>query len=193
MESLIRDIRFGLRALFRAPGMTLVAVASLALGIGANTTIFTLINAVFLNPIPVERPSELVALFTVDETAANPFSNLNPLSRPNYLDLREQSGVFSDLCAYTFPFPVNLATGGEPEQVFTELVSGSFFDVLGVEPLHGRFFRPDEDETPGTHPVVVMGHGLWERRFGGDPGVVGRELQINGTAFHVVGVAPEGF
>jgi predicted permease len=193
MDGLIRDVRYSLRMLLKVPGMTLVAVASLALGIGANTTIFTLINAVFLNPIPVERPSELVALYTVDESAANPFSNLNPLSRPNYLDLREQSGVFTDLCSYTFPFPVNLATGGEPEQVFTELVSGNYFDVLGVRPLRGRFFRPDEDEAPGTHPVVVMGHGLWQRRFGGDPGVIGREIEINGLGFSVVGVAPEGF
>ena len=193
MDGLIRDVRYSLRMLLKVPGTTLVAVASLALGIGANTTIFTLINAVFLNPIPVQRPSELVALYTVDESAANPFSNLNPLSRPNYLDLREQSGVFTDLCSYTFPFPVNLATGGEPEQVFTELVTGNYFELLGVKPHQGRFFYPDEDVTPGTHPVVVMGHGLWQRRFGGDSGLIGREIQINGNALTVVGVAPEGF
>jgi predicted permease len=193
MDHLFRDVRYSVRMLLKAPGLTAVAVASLALGIGANTTIFTLINAMFLNPIQVERPSELVAVFTVDDAAFTQFGNLNPVSRPNFIDFREQADVLSDMAAYSFPNPVNLTTGGEPEQVFTELVTGNYFELLGVKPHQGRFFYPDEDVTPGTHPVVVMGHGLWQRRFGGDAGIVGREIQINGNALTVVGVAPEGF
>jgi predicted permease len=193
MDDLLRDVRYSARMLLTAPGVTAIAVLSLAIGIGANTTIFTLINALFLNPIPVDQASRLVAVFTVDEAGYAQFGSLNPVSRPNYLDYRDQGDVFTDMAAYTFALPVNLTTAGEPEQIFAELVTGNYFDVLGVRPAHGRFFYPDEDETPGTRPVVVMSRGLWQRRFGSDPGILERQIQINGTGFTVVGVAPDGF
>jgi predicted permease len=169
---------------------TLVAVLSLALGIGANTAIFTLVNALFLNPLPVERPSELVSLQTVDER--NP--GVSSVSYPNFRDFKNESDVFSGLAAYSFPNLIALRVGGgEPEQVFVEFASGNYFDVLGVEPALGRFFLPEEDETPGSHPVAVLSHGLWTRRFGSDPRVLGTTVPLNGHAFTVVGVAPDGY
>jgi predicted permease len=165
----------------------------LGLGIGANTTIFTLINSLFLNPLPVENTSELVAVFTKDEKNATGFFATAPSSYPNYEDYRDQNEVFTSLAAYTFPNPVSLSTGGEPEQIFVELVTGNYFDLLGIRPGLGRFFLPEEGETWGKHPVAVMSHGLWARRFGNDPGVVGTTVKLNGSAFTVVGIAPEGF
>lgn len=121
MHDLWQDVRYGARRLARSPGFAAAAIVSLGLGIGANTTIFTLINSVFLNPLPVEKPWELVGVFTVDENNRGLFSNMNPVSRPNYEDYRDQNEVFSGLASYSFPFPVSLSSGaGEPEQAFTD-------------------------------------------------------------------------
>ena len=193
IEGATRNLRFSFRTLFKSPGFTLVAVLSLGLGIGANTTIFTLINSLFLNPLPVENTSELVAVFTTDEKNANGFFATAPSSYPNYEDYRDQNDVFTALAAYTFPNPVSLSTGSEPEQIFVELVTGNYFDLLGIRPALGRFFLPEEGDTWGKHPVAVMSHGLWARRFGSDPGVVGTTVKLNGSAFTVVGIAAEGF
>jgi predicted permease len=193
MERLWQDLRYSIRTLAKSPGFTLVAVVSLALGIGANTTIFTLINSVFLNPLPVENTSELVAVFTTDENNPGQFTNLLQVSHPNYEDLRDQNEVFSGLAAYSFPMPLGMWNGSETEQIFTEMVTGNYFEVLGVRPALGRFFLPEEDQTPGGHPVVVMGYGLWSRSFANDPTVLGQVLTLNGQGFTVVGIAPEGF
>jgi predicted permease len=193
IEEITRNLRFSFRTLFKSPGFTLVAVLSLGLGIGANTTIFTLISSLFLNPLPVENSSELVAVFTTDERNANGFFATAPSSYPNYEDYRDQNEVFTGLAAYTFPNPVSLSTGSEPEQVFVELVTANYFDLLGIHPALGRFFLPEEGETWGKYPVAVMSHGLWARRFGSDSDVVGTTVKLNGHAFTVVGVAPEGF
>jgi len=193
METLWRDVWLALRTFARNPGFTAVAVVSLALGIGANTTIFTLINAVFLNPLAVTNPSELVGVFTIDASNPGQFSNLNAVSYRNYRDYRDQNEVFTGVAGYSFPFPAGVAKEGEPKQVFAELVSGNYFELLGVQPARGRFFLPEEDETAGARPVVVMGYGLWQRDFGADPSVVGRSLRINGHHYTVVGIAPVGF
>lgn len=193
MEALWQDFRFSLRTLAKSPGFTAVAVLSLALGIGANTTIFTLINAVFLNPLPVEQPSRLVAAFTTDENNTGASLNFLQISYPNYEDYREQNEVFTDLAAYSFAAPLSLTAGEEPEQILTEMVTGNYFEVLGVEPVLGRFFLPEEDRTPGAHPVIVMSHRLWQRRFGSDPEILGRTLTLNGATYTVIGIAPEGF
>ncbi|MFQ5789195.1 MAG: ABC transporter permease [Acidobacteriota bacterium] len=193
METVWKDLRYSIRTLAASPGFTGVAVLSLALGIGANTTIFTLINAVFLNPLPVEKPSELVALFTTDEKNKGGFFDLAPVSYPNYEDYRNRNEVFTGLAAYAFPQPVSMWTEAEPEQVFAEMVTGNYFDLLGVRPSLGRFFLPEEDQTPGAHPVAVMSHGLWTRRFGADPAVLGTTVNLNGTSYTVIGVSPEGF
>jgi predicted permease len=188
-----RDIRFGFRTLIKSPAFTAAAVLSLALGIGVNTTIFTVINTLFLNPLPVDRATELVAVYTVDaNNSTSPLSNLLQVSFPNYKDYRETNGVFSSLAAYSFPMPTSLANGGEPEQCFVELVTGNYFQTLGVKPARGRFFGPDEDKAPGASPVLVLSYAVWQRRFGsGD--VVGKTVTVNGTPFTVAGVAPEGF
>ncbi len=193
METLWREVLTSARGLARAPGLTAVAVLSLALGIGANTTIFTLINSVFLNPLPVQDVSRLVAVYTVDENITGSLAGLINLSHANFEDFRDDSDVFTGLAAYSFPVNASVVLEREPEQMFSQLVSGNYFEVLGVRPGAGRFFHPDEDVTPGTHPVAVIGHGLWQRRFAGDPGVVGRSLSLNGYGFTVVGVAPPGF
>lgn len=193
MDTLWRDVRLSFRTFAKSPGFTAVAVLSLALGIGANTTIFTLINSVFLNPLPVKNPSQLVSIYTVDTNNPGQFSNLIPVSYKNYQDYRDQNQVFTGVACYSFPFPASVSKGGEPLQIFTEMVTGNYFDVLGVHPARGRFFLPEEDETPGTHPVVVMSYGLWQRVFGGDPSVVGRTLRVNGHPYTVVGIGPAGF
>lgn len=190
MRTLWLDLRYVLRGLARSPGFAAAAVISLALGIGANTTIFTLINAVFLNPLPVEKPSELLAVLTVD--ANNP--GVWTVSYPNYKDLRDQNEVFDSLAAYSFPNPASMqARGNEPEQIMVEFVTGNYFDVLGLKPAAGRFFLPEEDKTPGAHPVVVLGYGFWTRRFGRDPRVLGSTFALNGRQYTVVGVAPARF
>ncbi len=193
MENLWRDLRYGVRTLMQSPAFTVSAVASLALGIGANTVIFTLINTLYLNPLPVERPAELVALYTLDTKNTTGFGNLLPVSYPNLADFRDKNTAFAELTGYSFPIPLSLSTGEAPERVFAQLVMGNYFDVLGLQPATGRFFRSDEDRTPGTDPVVVIGHGFWQRRLGGDPAVIGRTIALNRRVFTVVGVAPDGF
>jgi predicted permease len=185
---MLDDLRYALRMLVKSPITTGAALLSLALGLGANSAIFALIKAVFLQPVPVARPAELVALYTRDSI----LPGTQNTSYQNYLDYRRDHQVFSGLLAY-LPIKLNLWTAGDPIQVDAALVSGDYFDVLGVRPARGRAFRPDEDATPGSHPVAVLGYGLWQRRFGADPGVVGRTLLCNGRAFTVVGIAPRGF
>src|SRR5215468_4227708 len=188
METLWQDIRFGFRILFKSPAFTLVAALSLALGIGANTAVFSIINASLLKPLPVEEPERLVSFFTTD--TKNP-GNL-PTSHLNYVDYRDQNQVFSGLLAYSFA-QVSLTRGETTEPVFGLVVSGNYFDVLGVKAASGRAFMPDEDKTPGTHPVVVLSPALWQRSFGGDPSLVGKTISLNRHDFTVVGIAPEGF
>lgn len=194
METLSQDIRFALRMMTSTPGFTAVAVLSLALGFGANTTIFTLLNAILLAPLPVERPSELVAVYTTDRVSSiGGLGGLLPMSHLNFKDFRHQNQYLLDMAAYSMPAPVSVITSGEPQQGFAELVTGNYFGVLGVKPALGRFFLPDEDTTPGGDPVIVLSYGSWQRRFGGDPSAVGRTVSLNGTPFIVIGIAPEGF
>src|SRR5262245_46201782 len=193
MEKAWKDIRFALRTFRASPAFVSAAVVSLALGIGVNTAIFTLVNALFLNPLPVERASELVAVYTVDARNRSAFSTLLQSSYPNYLDYRDRNDVFSGLAAYTFPLPVGFSTGGPSERGQVELVTGNYFDVLGVRPAAGRFFGPDDDRARGGAPVIVLAFELWQRRFGGATDLVGRALTINGLPFTVRGIAPDGF
>ena len=163
MDRLLQDLRYAVRTLVRNPVVTVTAVLSLALGIGANTTMFTVINTLFLNPIPASRPSELVALFALDAKNPTRFGSLLPLSYPNLQDYRERNEVLTDLAGYSGPLALRMsaALGNvEPERVFAQLVTANYFDVLGIAPAAGRFFLRDEDRTPGTHPVVVIAHSL---------------------------------
>ena len=189
METLLKDARYGFRMLLRSPGFTIVALLSLALGIGANTAIFSMVSAFLFAPLPVDHPAQLVSIFTTDVKNPGPL----PTSHLNYVDYREKNEAFSDILAYTFA-PVDLSgTSGETKQLFAEVVSGNYFDVLAVKAEHGRTFLPDEDKTPGTHPVVVLSYAAWQREFGGDPSVVGKTISLNRHDFGVVGVAQKDF
>jgi predicted permease len=188
MEALARDIRHALRGLRRSPGFAAVAVATLAIGIGVNGTIFSVVSSVLFRPLPVERPSELVNVYghTVTETGHDALSYLN------YQDYRAQSETLAGLAAHT-NFFASLSIDGSSELVAGEIVSDNFFDVLGVRPALGRSFAPEEFAGPGAGPVAILSHAFWQTRFGGAPDVVGRSFRMNGVVYAVVGVAPQRF
>src|SRR5579883_1282610 len=188
MTSFLQDVLYAFRTLPRSPAFAVVSVLSLALGIGANTTIFTVIHAVLLKPLPMERPAELVSVYTLDRK--NPGYFL--CSYPNYQEYRDQNSVFSGLVLYS-TIPLTLNAGGQPEQIAGQIVTGNYFAVLGVKPVLGRTFLPEEDSTPGSHPVAVVSYNFWSQRLGADPRAPGRTLDLNGRPFTIVGVAPQGF
>ena len=192
MGTLLQDVRFAARLLVKSPGFTLVAVLSLALGIGANTTIFTIVNAVLLHPLPMKDPDSLVAVFTTDERNRGTFFNYMQTSRLNFVDYQKLSDDFTGFVAHQ-GIALSYAGKGEPEQIFGELVSGDYFSVLGVTPVLGRGFLPDEDKVPGASLVTVLGYNFWQHQLGGDPAIVGQTIKLDGHAFSVVGVAPRGF
>ncbi len=188
MGTLWQDLRFGARMLWKRPGFTAVAVLTLALGIGANTAIFSLVNAILLRPLPLKEPSRLVNVHSVSPDG----SSFHTFSYPDYTDFRERGGVFEDALAYTVD-TYSLNAGEQSERVFGMVVTGNAFSVLGVSPAAGRFFTAEEDSPANPATVVVLGHGFWQRRFGSDPTLVGRTLALNGRQFTVVGVAPPKF
>ena len=194
MEQLIQDLKYGLRTLARSPGFTFVAVLSLALGIGANTAIFTLTDAVFLNPLPVQDSSRVIELFTVDHATVTTAAGFvrTPMSYKNYHDFRDQNDVFSGLAAFV-PAGVTLTGNGEPKPQPATLVTANYFDVLGVKPALGRTFLPGEDQKPGGNPVAVLSYSLWTREFGADRGILGRTVSLNLLPYTVIGVAPPNF
>jgi predicted permease len=191
-SDLRQDLRYSGRMIMRNPLFSAVAVLSLALAIGANTAIFTVVNTLLLNPLPAKDPGRLAAVFTTDETNTGRFFDFMQVSFPNYADYRDQNQVFNGLAASVFA-PVSLQEVGAPEQILAELVSGNYFDVLGVEASLGRTFAPDEDSVPGAHPVVVLNHGLWKRKFGSRDDILGKTITLNRHPFTVIGVAPESF
>jgi putative ABC transport system permease protein len=192
LETLLQDLRYGLRQLRRNPGFTVVAVLTLALGIGANTTVFTIINTLILNPIPAEKASELVGIYSAPVKPSQN-ANLLLLSYPNLQDLQERNCVFSSLAGFTWPMYVTLTSDGAAERMFAEFVTGNYFDTLGIHPALGRFFLPQENRAPGESPVAILSYGAWKMHFGGTPDVIGRTILLNRVALTVVGVAPRGF
>jgi hypothetical protein len=187
METLLQDIRYAMRGLRRAPGFTLVALLTLALGIGVNSAIFGIVNAVLFRPLPVERPNELVDIYGHAATSSAHETN----SWPNYLDYRQQNTTVSALIAYS-NFFAHASIEGSSDLVVGELVSDNYFGTLGVRPALGRTFSPDE-YNPGASPVAVLSNGMWRTRFGGDPNAIGREFRMNGRVYTVIGVAPSTF
>jgi predicted permease len=185
---MFQDVRFAIRSALRNPALTSVIVISLALGIGANTTIFTLINAVFLRPLPVKDAARLAQVFTVMPKSAA----YQSLSLANYRDFRDNVTEFSGLAAYQ-GIGANLFGGTEPVATGGQLVSGNYFQVLGVDAALGRTITPEEDTELGASPVMVMSAGLWKRSFASDPDVVGKTVPLNGFTFTVVGVMPAEF
>ena len=189
--SLLQDARYAVRSLIKTPAFTTVVVLTLALGIGANTAIFSLTDQVLLRMLPVQAPEQLVVLDGPGAFRGRTFNN-GTFSYPIYRDFRDQNAVFDGVIA-RFPAPVTLLAGGQAERVNGELVSGNYFDVLGVRAHIGRTLTPDDDKTPGGHPVAVLSHNFWMRRFAGDPAVVNRTVSLNGLPMTIVGVAPAGF
>jgi predicted permease len=188
MEQLLKDIRYGFRNLVKRPGFTAVAVITLALGIGANTAIFSLISTVLLRPLPVAQPEKLVEVYGTTHRGAD----YTLQSYLNYKDYRDRNNVFSGLMTYRFA-PMSISHDGRNERVWGFLVSGNYFDTLGIHPFLGRYFAPEEDQTPGSHPVAVITYACWQKRFASAQNVMGQTLRINGVSFTIVGVAPEGF
>jgi predicted permease len=186
LEIFWQDLRYGVRMLVKNPGFTTIAILTLALGIGANTAIFTLLDKVLIRQLPVEQPHQLVTF--VEDASGEP----GDFSYLRYAELRDRNEVLSGLVAY-WQCPFSLSDGGQSERVIGQIVSGNYFDVLGVRPAVGRFFLPEEGRTPDTHPVVVISHGLWRRRFGADPAAPGKTVSLNGHRYTVIGVAPSEF
>src|SRR2546430_8016816 len=186
MGDIAQDLRYGLRMLWKNPGFTIVAVLALALGIGANTAIFSVVNTVLLQPLPYKNPGQLVMLW---ENATHLGFPKDTPSPANFLDWRAQNTVFTGMAAMAQK-NFNFTGVGEPERLDGRRVSANLFDVLGVQPRLGRGFLPQED-TPGTH-VVILSHGLWQRRFGSDPRIIGQAWNLNGESYSVVGVMPPG-
>jgi putative ABC transport system permease protein len=188
MENLMRDIRYGFRSLLKRPGATVVALVTLALGIGVNTAIFSAVDSVLLRPLPLKDPERVTSIW---ERTLRDGINQNEVAPANFFDLRNQNQVFEGIGAHG-PQDLNLTGGGEPERLNGELVTANVFSILGVEPALGRTFLPDEDQT-GREQVVVLSDALWQRRFNRDPSIVNRNITLNGESFTVVGVMPRGF
>ena len=187
MDSLIKDIRYAVRNLIKRPGFVAIAVITLALGIGANTAIFSLVNTVLLRSLPVDRPAQIVSVAVRGKN-----DSMSAFSYPNFKDFHDRNEVLSGLLVYRF-VPLSLSRGGVNERIWGYEVSGNYFDVLNVKAIQGRTFLPEEDKTKLSHPVIVVSYDSWQRRFGGDPGLVGRDVLINNHQFKVIGIAPEGF
>ncbi|MGO9271409.1 MAG: ABC transporter permease [Terriglobia bacterium] len=183
MSTLIQDLKYGFRMLVKNPAFTAVAVIALALGIGGNTAIFSVVNAVLLRPLPFHDPNRLMLL-----SEANPRQPHVSVAYPNYFDWKQQNHVFERMASFQ-PRDFNLAGVNEPENIGGSAVSSNFLRTLGVKPLLGRDFRPDEDKK-GAEPVVILGFSLWQRRFGGEPNVVGRTVTLDAKSFTIVGVMP---
>src|SRR6266404_3576922 len=195
MRAIWQDIRFGARMLAKHPGFTAIAVLTLALGIGANTAIFSLVKQVLLRRLPVQNPSELLILRAPGRTYGHTWSDgdeAQSFSFPMYKRLRETNQAFSGLLA-RFAIPVTIASQGQTERGGGELVSGNYFEVLGVRPALGRLITLDDDKVPGAQPVVVLSHAYWTRRFGKNPAILNQTILVNNTALTVVGVAQAGF
>jgi predicted permease len=188
MHTLLQDVRFGLRMLAKNPGFTAVAVLTLALGIGANTTIFSWINSTLLNPVPgLASPSEVVAL-TLSKPGDNPF----PFTYPDLEAMRDGQQSFTGIAACSFA-QMSLTGKSKPERIWGMVASANYFDVLGVRPILGRGFLPVEDEKPGGAPVAVISYRLWQTHFGANPDIVGQTIEINQHPYTIVGVTPAVF
>ena len=188
-------MRFAVRMLTKNPGFSVTAILSLALGIGANTTIFKVLNAVLLRPLPVKDISRLAQVDTVDSKTRVTTANTTKLgmSYPNFQDYARENRVFSGLACYVGPFPFTWSGGTEPRQVLGQMVSANYFEVLGLSPVLGRFFAPDEDSKRGGNNVAVVSYSLWTSKFGSDPNLIGKVITLNATPYTVVGIGPRGF
>ena len=193
MEDLWRDLRYAVRTMRKSPLFVMFVVLTLALGIGATTTVFTVINTLLLNPLPVRSPAELAAIAAAEAESTSKPSVPMPISYANLKDYQARNEVFRSLAGYTFPRIVTWQARGGSQRMFGELVTGNYFSTLSLSPAMGRFFLPEEDSIPGAHAVAVMNYGTWQERFGGAGDIVGKTLRLNNVVFTVVGIAPPKF
>lgn len=193
LEDFWKDLRFALRMLRKSPGFTAVAVLTLALGIGANAAVFTVVDSLILNPLPVEKISTLATVNTTQAKKTAQSGDLQAVSYLNLKDIRDRTHAFRSLAGHSYPMAVTMTDKDEPHRVFAEIVTANYFETLGLHPFLGRFFLPSEDTTPGAAPVAVIGYTAWQSRFGGDPGILGRTIRLNETPFTIIGVGPKGF
>ncbi|HSK76615.1 MAG TPA: ABC transporter permease, partial [Thermoanaerobaculia bacterium] len=191
MQTFWQDLRFGLRQLVVERGFSVAAILTLTLGIGAAATIFTVVNSVLLKALPYQDPAQLVILQGSFEDKGEKVTPW-PLAQMDVADWRERNRVFSEVSVWA-SLPFNLERGQDSQRLSGELVNASYFSMLGLKPSLGRFFNPDEDLNPLERFVVVLSYDLWRNAFGADRGIVGRQLQISGRSYEVVGVGPQGF
>src|SRR5215210_3465160 len=189
MTRLMQDLRSGYRLMLKNPGFTAVAVLSLALGIGANSAIFSVVSAVLFRPLPVKDPKQVVSLYSGFVSNRNIYG---PFSYADYVDFTEKTDVFSGLVAH-FQDSMILGESDQAIPVQAAVVTGNYFSTLGIDAMRGRTFTADEDRVKGANPVAVLSYGLWQKRFGGDPNVVGTSVKLKGQPFTIVGVAPGRF
>src|SRR5215470_10150927 len=190
MDTFLQDFRYGIRTLIKNPGFTFVSVLTLALGLGANTAIFSLTDQILLRRLPVEKPEELVVLRSPGPKQGRVWSDGDgaaSLSYPLYKELVEKNNIFSGLLA-RFAVPLSVSGEGQTERANGELVSGNYFEVLGVRPAIGRMFSSEDDRVPGAGQVVVLSHGYWTSHFAANPGILNKTLTVNGAVMTVVGV-----
>ena len=188
MQTLLQDVRYALRSLLKRPGFALVAMLTIALGIGANTAIFSVVHAVLLSALPYRSADQLVTVWENNRKRGN---DQNVINLGNFFDWKAQNQVFEDMATF-FDMTANLTSGGEPEEIPTQISTPNLFQVLGVTPVLGRTFS-EADGQPGAPRVAVLGFGLWQRRFGGDPGIIGKSIKLAELDYQVIGVAPRGF
>lgn len=191
MGTLLQDLKFGIRVLGKSPGFATAAIAVLALGIGANTAIFNVVKAVLIQPLPFDQPDRLVQIWHVPPQKSFPGMKEFTVSPANYFDWHAQNHVFEGMAIYTYT-RFNVTGLQQPESVLAQTVEPSYLPLLGSQPRYGRGFLPDEDQ-PGHDHVVILTHGFWKSRFGGDPGVVGRQITLNGQPYSVVGILDARF
>jgi len=189
MGNLLRDLKYGARVLAKSPGFSAVVILSLALAIGANAAIFALVNAFVLRAMPVDQPDRLVAIY---QSTPNSGPNTEKFSYPELLDYRKQDTGLSDIIGSS-GLPLSMTDGEKPELIWGEVATGNYFSGLGVHPVVGRGFAPDEDQVPGAKAVCVLNFNFWKRRFQSNPKIVGQTIKIDGHPFTIVGVAPHGF
>lgn len=188
MNNLLNDLRLGFRLLRKHPIFSAIVIFTLSLGIGINTAIFNLGDSLLRRPLPVVQPEQLQVLFTKKANT----EGFDLLSYPDYVDYQNTNTVFSGITAYS-ALPLSFSASGQNERIWGEIVTGGYFNLLGVKPAIGRLLTPDDDKTPGGHPVMVLSHDYWQTRFGGDQSVVGRSVSVNGRPYSIIGVAPAGF
>src|ERR1043166_1702508 len=189
METVIQDIRYGIRMLLKSPGLSIVATVALALGIGANTAIFSVVNGVLLRPLPFPDPDSLMAAFETDQQRGQLRGSY---SYPNFFDLREQNHAFEKLAAYHSSDFI-LTGSGEAARLQGSVVTWDLFPLLGVAPSLGLSFAPEEDKPNESGRVVVLSQALFERRFNSDPGLINQSITLDGTKYTVIGVMPRSF